>query len=435
MSDIKKLLEDFSRIESSTTRNSENLNEFGFLSKLQKSLEKRSPYQPTQQQDPTSWQPNQQQLAWLNKGGATNVDLFDPAIIARMPARLGDKPPLQYYRPEDQKYAQQTAFIPQAIKDLTTPVDLNTRLRPDERADADKALQRVLKSQQQQQLPTGMEPSLEESGLQAYLGNKKYGKKGMDALRKAGRDGASKEKMAKIRAKYDKLDEEGVAEGFSDVVKGVNRSIKGKEHPDVVASKHAGRAIGHYNQGDIAAGDKETERYKKIRNMHLKAKGVAEGKTHRSAADRLTRKFENYLSNRLEMLEGSYGSEKKKFKVEAAPSYPNAQDPNAQTTSPQPPTAPATKDERDEKREQQVDIATAKATMSGLKNVLGPNLDINQAASAVTKINDRKPLTGPEQQAMSAITPLLAKAAEMPQTASNLKTSLTNAAYLAKLGK
>ena len=57
---------------------------------------------------------------------------------------------------------------------------------------------------------------VEESGLQAYLGNKKYGKDGMDALRKAGRDGASKEKMAKIRAKYDKLDKEGVAEGWID---------------------------------------------------------------------------------------------------------------------------------------------------------------------------------------------------------------------------
>jgi hypothetical protein len=56
------------------------------------------------------------------------------------------------------------------------------------------------------------EQEVEESGLQAYLGNKKYGKNGMDALRKAGREGASKEKMAKIRAKYDKLDEEGVAE-------------------------------------------------------------------------------------------------------------------------------------------------------------------------------------------------------------------------------
>ena len=48
---------------------------------------------------------------------------------------------------------------------------------------------------------------MEESGLQAYLGNKKYGKAGMDALRKAGREGASKEKMAQIRAKHDKMDE------------------------------------------------------------------------------------------------------------------------------------------------------------------------------------------------------------------------------------
>jgi len=51
------------------------------------------------------------------------------------------------------------------------------------------------------------EEEVEESGLQAYLGNKKYGKAGMDALRKAGREGASKEKMAQIRAQHDKLDE------------------------------------------------------------------------------------------------------------------------------------------------------------------------------------------------------------------------------------
>lgn len=73
--------------------------------------------------------------------------------------------------------------------------------------------------------------------------------------------------------------------------------------------------------------------------------------------------------------------------------------------------------------------------MSSLKNILGPQYDINQAASAVVKINDQKPLTGPEQQAMSALTPLLAKAAETPQTAASLKSSLSNAAYLAKLGK
>jgi len=60
----------------------------------------------------------------------------------------------------------------------------------------------------------GIDESLDESGLQAYLGNKKYGKEGMDALRKAGREHAGKEKMAKIRAKYDKLDEVELEEGM-----------------------------------------------------------------------------------------------------------------------------------------------------------------------------------------------------------------------------
>jgi hypothetical protein len=53
------------------------------------------------------------------------------------------------------------------------------------------------------------ESEVEESALQAYLGKKKYGEEGMKALQQAGRDGASKEEMAKIRAKHDKLDEEG----------------------------------------------------------------------------------------------------------------------------------------------------------------------------------------------------------------------------------
>lgn len=48
---------------------------------------------------------------------------------------------------------------------------------------------------------------MDESALQAYLGKKKYGEQGMKALQKAGRDGASKETMAKIRAKHDKMDE------------------------------------------------------------------------------------------------------------------------------------------------------------------------------------------------------------------------------------
>jgi hypothetical protein len=57
------------------------------------------------------------------------------------------------------------------------------------------------------------EDAVEESGLQAYLGKKKYGKEGMQALQKAGRDGASKEKMAKIRARHDKMDEADMEEG------------------------------------------------------------------------------------------------------------------------------------------------------------------------------------------------------------------------------
>lgn len=56
------------------------------------------------------------------------------------------------------------------------------------------------------------EEDVEESGLQAYLGKKKYGEEGMKALQKAGREGAGKEEMAKLRAKYDKLDEADIDE-------------------------------------------------------------------------------------------------------------------------------------------------------------------------------------------------------------------------------
>jgi len=57
------------------------------------------------------------------------------------------------------------------------------------------------------------ESGMDESALQAYLGKKKYGETGMKALQKAGREGASKDKMANIRAKYDKMDEADMEEG------------------------------------------------------------------------------------------------------------------------------------------------------------------------------------------------------------------------------
>ena len=55
--------------------------------------------------------------------------------------------------------------------------------------------------------------SMEESALQAYLGNKKYGDQGMKALQKAGREHASKDKMDQIRDRYDKMDEADMEEG------------------------------------------------------------------------------------------------------------------------------------------------------------------------------------------------------------------------------
>ena len=50
---------------------------------------------------------------------------------------------------------------------------------------------------------------MDESALQAHIGMKKYGPEGMEALQQAGREGASKEKMARIRAQHDKMDEDG----------------------------------------------------------------------------------------------------------------------------------------------------------------------------------------------------------------------------------
>ena len=46
------------------------------------------------------------------------------------------------------------------------------------------------------------EKEVDESALQAYLGDKKYGEDGMDALRKAGQEHASEKTMQNIRAQY-----------------------------------------------------------------------------------------------------------------------------------------------------------------------------------------------------------------------------------------
>ena len=73
--------------------------------------------------------------------------------------------------------------------------------------DLKKLIEETISNEVRNKILSENEGEVGESGLQAYLGNKKYGKDGMDALRKAGREGSSKEKMKSIRDKYSKLDE------------------------------------------------------------------------------------------------------------------------------------------------------------------------------------------------------------------------------------
>jgi hypothetical protein len=79
----------------------------------------------------------------------------------------------------------------------------------------------------------------DESALQAAIGKKKYGEQGMKALQKAGREGASKATMDKIRNRHDKFDE-----GLGDVAKKVGGAVK------KVASK-ALDTLGHGSDEDM----------------------------------------------------------------------------------------------------------------------------------------------------------------------------------------
>ncbi len=112
----------------------------------------------------------------------------------------------------------------------------------------------------------------------------------------------------------------------------------------------------------------------------------------------------------------------------------NKQDPDSQVTSQTSPQQdPAAV--KQQQLDQMQDVSTAKSTMSGLSTVLGSGVNPNALSNAVNKISDGQPLTAPEATSMSALTPLIAKAAESPQSAPALKTALSNAAMLARQGK
>jgi hypothetical protein len=109
-----------------------------------------------------------------------------------------------------------------------------------------------------------------------------------------------------------------------------------------------------------------------------------------------------------------------------------AQDPNKQTTSPPSPAAVAQPVAPAAPSAPDVSVATAKTTMAGLKPALGPDVDTNAAATGVTKANLGQQLNPAEQQAVSALTPLVMKAATIPSAAPQLRSALTNAGTMAR---
>ena len=109
------------------------------------------------------------------------------------------------------------------------------------------------------------ESEMEESGLQAYLGKKKYGSAGMKALQQAGREGASKEKMAKIRAKHDKMDES--KPDFLDLDKDGN-----KKEPMKSAARDAKKSMKEAAKPDYIDLDKDGNKKESMKKAAQDAK-------------------------------------------------------------------------------------------------------------------------------------------------------------------
>lgn len=77
--------------------------------------------------------------------------------------------------------------------------------------------------------------SLDESGLQYYTGKKKYGKDGMKALAKAGREGASQEELGRIKDKFIKKEEVELDEAcWKGYEKKGMKTMFGKKYPNCV---------------------------------------------------------------------------------------------------------------------------------------------------------------------------------------------------------
>lgn len=82
------------------------------LDRMKDRLERRSPYKTYNQTPDFQFTP--EQLKWLG-----NANIKDPSIIARMPSRLGPKPPVSYFaQGADQTRAQQVNYGDQNVARL-----------------------------------------------------------------------------------------------------------------------------------------------------------------------------------------------------------------------------------------------------------------------------------------------------------------------------
>lgn len=124
--------------------------------------------------------------------------------------------------------------------------------------------------------PTSPQKPVDESGLQAYLGKKKYGETGMKALQKAGREGASKEKMAMIRAKHDKMDEGSYNEDMLSAKQKEFAALAEPKDKITYADKIAGAKKGKKTEGNKFSGNLMKARAQGLKQADLDGDGDME---------------------------------------------------------------------------------------------------------------------------------------------------------------
>lgn len=157
------------------------------------------------------------------------------------------------------------------------------------------------------------EADMKESALQGYLGKKKYGADGMKALQQAGRDGASKEKMAKIRAQHDQMDEADITEKAPPGAK-AERMVKhiksgyakdgkltDKEKAIAYATAHKARNAGQIEEVDKKdppfSADKQSP-FKKATNPNRSASDTVKALAQKGLADMTTAELRAELKRR-----------------------------------------------------------------------------------------------------------------------------------------